>query len=90
MTILIAEKNGFIREVDKKGAGAPTETWEGALESIPPREGTRVSPDFTAIRVSVCFLLIPNDRRAMLPTFGTMGLVLIGRPTRRASSDRSQ
>ena len=40
----IVEEDGLVGKVTSKGDSSDTETREGALESVPAREGTGVSP----------------------------------------------
>lgn len=42
--VVVAEEDGFVGEVTSKCDGSDTKTRERALESVPAREGTGVSP----------------------------------------------
>lgn len=42
--VVVTEEDGFVGEVTSKGDGGDTKTRERALESVPAREGTGVSP----------------------------------------------
>lgn len=42
--VVVLEEDGLVCEVTGKGDSGNTETGEGALESVPAREGTGVSP----------------------------------------------
>jgi hypothetical protein len=42
--VVVAEEDGLVGQVTSKGDSGDTETGERALESVPAREGTGVSP----------------------------------------------
>lgn len=47
--MVILQENGFIAKICSECDGRNTETGERTLESVPSREGSSVSPSFTAI-----------------------------------------
>ena len=44
VSVIVLEEDGLVCEVASKGDSGDTETGEGALESVPAREGAGVSP----------------------------------------------
>lgn len=44
MAVVVTEEDGFVGEVTSKGDSSDTKAGEGALESVPARERTSVSP----------------------------------------------
>jgi hypothetical protein len=44
MGMVVAKEDGLVGQVSSKGDSSDTETGERALESVPAREGTGVSP----------------------------------------------
>ena len=43
--VVVVKEDGFVGEVSGKGDSSDSETGKRALESVPARKGTSVSPD---------------------------------------------